>query len=91
MNRANLYANHRDLVEEILKHSMGASATPDMMHEKRRKQQLKTLASRLKESEARYHALMIVCIEQQAEISALRARLSPSSTNSSVAVRGRSI
>ncbi|MDY7807454.1 hypothetical protein U0E23_34050 [Burkholderia stagnalis] len=54
-------------------------------------QQLKTLAARLKDSEARYHALMIVCIEQQAEISTLRARLSASPTKGGVAVRVRGI
>ncbi|WP_146606243.1 MULTISPECIES: hypothetical protein [Burkholderia] len=91
VNRANLYANHRDLVEEILRSSLDASAAPDATHKKKRRQQSKILAARLKDVETKYHALMIVCIEQQAEISALRVRLSSSPPNSSPAARERSV
>lgn len=91
VNRANLYANHRDLVEEILKYSMDAFSSPNPTRKRKSRQQVKTLAARLKDSEARYQALMIVCIEQQAEISTLRARLSTSPASGSVAVRARGI
>lgn len=78
VNRANLYARHRDLVDEILKCSRDSQATRDTVRRARRRQRSKDLAERLTESEVKYRALLIVCIEQQAEIVALRVRLDQS-------------
>ncbi|HDR9163797.1 TPA: hypothetical protein QDB28_004203 [Burkholderia vietnamiensis] len=73
INRANLYAHHRNLVEEILKRSRSSKAVqPSLPPVAERVQEL---VERVKVSEARYQALVLVCIEQQAEIAALRLQI----------------
>ncbi|WP_124533045.1 hypothetical protein [Burkholderia cepacia] len=73
INRASLYAHHRNLVEEILTRSRGSKVTrPGRPGAAER---LEELTERVKASEARYQALLVICIEQQAQIAALRLQI----------------
>jgi AcrR family transcriptional regulator len=75
VNRAGLYAHHPNLVEEILTLSRSTPIAPSVDRRRADREDLRKAADRLKEIDARYRALLVVCIEQQAEISALQARL----------------
>ena len=75
VNRAGLYAHHPNLVEEILTLSRSSPIAQSVARGRVCREDLTKTADRLKELDARYRALLVVCIEQQAEIAALQARL----------------
>ncbi|MNI03676.1 hypothetical protein D3C73_565790 [compost metagenome] len=72
VNRANLYSHHKDLVHEIL--SIGVARRTDKSYRENKKDMLCIIQER-DEISSRYNALLIVCLELQAEIKMLRAEL----------------
>ncbi|MDR7270121.1 AcrR family transcriptional regulator [Pelomonas saccharophila] len=70
VNRSNLYAHHRGLVEKIRGGAGGkraAIASPDGLKDRN-----EALSLQLRKSAEQYKALLLVCVEQQAEIQTLR-------------------
>jgi len=78
VSRASLYVNHRDLVAQISRRAHDSIDRAGCKESERKWRRLSELQMRRRESEARYQALLIVCIEQQAEIASLRVRLAAS-------------
>ncbi|WP_175051952.1 TetR family transcriptional regulator [Paraburkholderia sediminicola] len=80
VSRASLYQHHRDIVDEISQSARtapaeSASETGGSRRVKGIDQHVSELQHRLRESEARYRAVLYVCLEQQAELVALRQEL----------------
>lgn len=80
VSRANLYQHHRDIVDEISQSARTAPAESASKNGGARRvkgtdQDVSELQHRLRESEAKYRAVLYVCLEQQAELVALRQEL----------------
>ncbi|MFK0377459.1 TetR family transcriptional regulator [Pandoraea sp. NPDC090278] len=76
VSRANLYAHHRYLIEEILE--LGGPRIPSKRRGSMHEEAPRNLG-RLAGRDAQYRALLLVCVEQQAEIAWLQAQLRSSS------------
>lgn len=80
VSRANLYQHHRDVVDEILRSAKQARSGNSSEGGRSRSttdldRRVKDLERSLNESESRYRAVLYICLEQQAEIVALRQEL----------------
>lgn len=80
VSRASLYQHHRDIVDEISQSTRpalaaSASKTGSSRRVKGTDQRVSELEHSLRESEAKYHAVLYICLEQQAELVALRREL----------------
>lgn len=73
VSRANLYANHRDLVSEIM--AFGGATRPSRERALAAVPKSPRNSTHVESLDAKYRALLLVCIEQQAEIAWLRAQL----------------
>ena len=80
VSRASLYEHHRDLVNEILERPRGKSRDA-LQAQSSAAARVRELSKALKESEAKYQAVVAVCIELTAELRALRLQFE--SVNSS--------
>ena len=72
VNRANLYAHHQDLIEEIRNHAPGKDATRGGYQTS--DQRDRRVARVPPDFERQYRALLYVCLEQQLEIRSLKTR-----------------
>jgi len=75
VNRGSLYANHPALIEKIEGRPIKKKEAAERDKKVEAKESRKSPADRLKESEARYKALLLLCLEQQAEIRTLKKLL----------------
>ncbi|MBU7440905.1 TetR/AcrR family transcriptional regulator [Paraburkholderia fungorum] len=96
VSRANLYQHHRDVVDEIsrcAKQSRSESASKGRRSRSATDPDLraKDLERSLNESESRYRAVLYVCLEQQAEIVALRQELESQLASTMPRTRARTI
>lgn len=73
VNRASLYAWHRDIVDEIRTARKGTHL-PRASRGKETQRNLDA-AAKLRELDSKYRALLQLCLEQQAEIRSLRLQL----------------
>jgi AcrR family transcriptional regulator len=73
VNRASLYAWHRDIVDEIRR----AKESARLSHQSRGEgaQGKRDAATKLKQLDSKYRALLLLCLEQQAEIRSLHLQL----------------
>ena len=73
VNRSNLYANHRDLVERALRRNI---RPPEPLARDRQKSErssaIEQACQKIMDLEQRYRALLMICVEQQEEIRQLR-------------------
>ncbi|MGJ7575400.1 hypothetical protein ACSFBX_33115 [Variovorax sp. RB2P76] len=75
VNRGSLYANHPALIEKIEGRRIKKREVAEGEKGVEAKESRKSPADRLKESEVRYKALLLLCLEQQAEIRMLKKLL----------------
>jgi len=74
VNRSNVYAHHRAVLDEILPTRRRLSKVEQAISGFPKSRELEK-AARVEQYEAKYKALLIVCLELHAEIRSLRLRL----------------
>jgi AcrR family transcriptional regulator len=87
VNRASLYEWHRDIVDEIQR--ARARARPSRVSTGGETRKNSDSAAKLRQLDAKYRALLLLCLEQQAEIRSLHLQLSSSTDEAGRPRRGR--
>ncbi|WP_321907817.1 TetR/AcrR family transcriptional regulator [Burkholderia cepacia] len=74
VSRANLYSSHPDIVDRIVRRRLSQQSSKAVAS-KDGAEALNEMKRCLAEWETKYRSLLVVCVEQQAEISFLRRKL----------------